>query len=88
MIGCMPNRDASRIVLYERAGCHLCEDVAVLLDAMLGPDRYTRVDIDTDDNLLVRYGHRIPVVTIDGAERLEVPISEPDVRAMLVRLDR
>jgi hypothetical protein len=88
MIGRMPNRDEHEIVLYERAGCHLCEDAATLLDEMLGADRYMRVDIDADDDLLVRYGHRIPVVTVDGAERLEVPITAPDVRAMLTRLER
>jgi hypothetical protein len=87
MIGRMPNRGEHRIVLYERAGCHLCEEAAVLLDEMLGADRYDRVDIDTDDDLLVRYGHRIPVVTVDGVERLEVPITGPDVRALVVRLD-
>ena len=88
MIGRMPNRHEHQIVLYERAGCHLCEDAALLLDEMLGADRYTRVDIDTDDDLLVRYGHRIPVVTVDGVERLEVPITASDVRATLTRLDR
>jgi hypothetical protein len=87
MIGRMPNRGEHRIVLYERAGCHLCEEAAVLFDEMLGADRYDRVDIDTDDDLLVRYGHRIPVVTVDGVERLEVPITGPDVRALVVRLD-
>jgi hypothetical protein len=87
MIGRMPNRGEHRIVLYERAGCHLCEEAAVLLDEMLGADRYDRVDIDTDDDLLVRYGHRIPVVTVDGVERLEVPITGPDVRALVARLD-
>jgi hypothetical protein len=87
MIGRMPNRGEHRIVLYERAGCHLCEEAAVLLDEMLGADRYDRVDIDTDGDLLVRYGHRIPVVTVDGVERLEVPITGPDVRALVARLD-
>ena len=88
MIGRMPNRDERRIVLYERAGCHLCEDAAVLLDEMLGADRYDRVDIDTDDDLLARYGHRIPVVTVDGAERLEAPIAGPDIHALVASLDR
>ena len=80
MIRAMPT---GRIVLYERDGCHLCEDARVLLDAMLGPDRYERVDIEADDDLLVRYGHRIPVVSLDGVDRLEAPISGPDLRALL-----
>jgi glutaredoxin len=72
------------VTLYTRAGCHLCEEVAVLLDRMLGADRYAAVDIDADDDLLVRYGHRVPVIAVDGRDRLEAPITSPDV-ASLVR---
>lgn len=75
-----------RVVLYERDGCHLCGEARVLLDAMLGPDRYERLDIEADDDLLVRYGHRIPVVTVDGVDRLEAPITGPDVGALAAEL--
>jgi len=71
------------VVLYERAGCHLCDEVRVLLDGMLGEGGYQRVDIDTDDALIVRYGFRVPVVSVDGADRLEAPMTESDVRALL-----
>ena len=77
----------SRMTLYERPGCHLCEEAAELLDAMIGPDRYERVDIEADDDLLVRYGHRIPVVTLAGVERLELVITAPDVRALVDELE-
>jgi hypothetical protein len=76
-----------QVVLYERAGCHLCEDAAALLDAMIGSDRYQHVDIEADDDLLVRYGHRIPVVSVDGVERLELLITAPDVRELAASLD-
>ena len=82
MIAPMPNRTDGRVVLYERPGCHLCEDAAVLLDDMLGPAGYARTNIETDDDLLVRYGHRIPVVALDGTDRLELTITAPDVRAL------
>ena len=72
-----------RVILYEREGCHLCEEARELLDAMLGPDRYARIDIETDDDLILRYGFRIPVVALDGEDRLEAPISGPDLRALL-----
>ncbi len=80
----MPNR----VILFERPGCHLCEDAAGLLEARLGMDRYDRVDINTDDDLLVRYGHRIPVITVDGVERLELLITAPDLDALVDSLDR
>jgi glutaredoxin len=85
MIGRMPNL-ATRVVLYERDGCHLCEAARVLLDDMLGPDRYQRVDIDADDALLVRYGHRVPVIAVNGVDRLELLISGPEVRALAAEL--
>jgi hypothetical protein len=70
-------------MLYARPGCHLCEAVGVSLDEMLGPGRYDTVDIETDDDLLLRYGHRIPVVAVDGVDRLEAPIDGPDLRALV-----
>jgi hypothetical protein len=74
-----------RPILYVRSGCHLCEDASVLLDDMLGPDGWEAVDIEQDDDLLVRYGHRIPVLAIDGEDRLELVITAPDVEAALGR---
>jgi glutaredoxin len=74
---------SQRVVLYERTDCHLCEEAHVLLDEMLGPDRYERVDVDSDDALVLRYGFRVPVVAIDGHDRLEAPITTPDVRSLV-----
>lgn len=78
----------SRLVLYERVGCHLCEETALELDRLIGPDGYAHVDIEADDDLLLRYGHRIPVIAVDGEDRLEVPITVPDLRELLDIRDR
>jgi hypothetical protein len=75
-----------RLVLYERAECHLCAEARLVLDALIGPDRYERVDIDVSDELVVRYGFRVPVVAVDGIDRLEAPISEPDLRMLIAEL--
>ena len=80
MIPAMP-----RPVLFVREGCHLCEEAGVLLDDLLGSDGWDAVDIGTDDDLLVRYAHRIPVLAIDGEERLELMITRPDLEAVLGR---
>jgi hypothetical protein len=81
----MPNPGEPRIVLYVRDGCHLCEDAAVLLDDMIVPDNYAAIDIETDDDLLLRYGHRIPVLNVDGQDRLDLIFTAPDVRQALGR---
>jgi len=78
MIAAMP-----RPVLYVREGCHLCEDAGVLLDEMLGTDGWEAIDIAFDDDLLVRYAHRIPVLAIDGEDRLELVITRPDLAEVL-----
>jgi hypothetical protein len=75
-----------RVTLYERDGCHLCDETRVLLDEMLGTDGYARVDIEADDGLVLRYGFRIPVIALDGLDRLEAPITDPDLRALLAEL--
>jgi Glutaredoxin-like domain (DUF836) len=72
-----------RPTLYVRHGCHLCEEAGVLLDDMVGTDGWDAVDIETDDELMVRYAHRIPVLVVDGEERAELMISRMDVEAAL-----
>jgi glutaredoxin len=72
-----------RVTLYKRDACHLCEEARALLDAMLGVEGYRRVDIDADNELVLRYGFRVPVLAVDGIDRLEAPITGPDLRAVL-----
>ena len=71
-----------RVVLYERDGCHLCDEARVWLDEMLGPDRYERVDVDASDELVLRYGFRVPVVAVDGVDRLEAPMTTDDIGSL------
>jgi glutaredoxin len=73
----------ARVTLFERTDCHLCEEARILLDEIIGPDRYDRVDIDLSDDLVMRYGFRVPVLAIDGKDRLEAPITAPDLRDVL-----
>jgi hypothetical protein len=75
-----------RVILYERVGCHLCEEARELLDEMIGMRRYARVDIDGDDDLVLRYGFRIPVIALDRVDRLEAPITRDEVRALATEL--
>ena len=74
-----------RPTLYVRDGCHLCDEAALLLDDMLGTEGWDAVEVDTDDDLLVRYAHRIPVLVVEGEERLDLIITRPDLEAVLDR---
>jgi len=72
----------SDVLLYTRAGCHLCDDAQqLLIEHGLRP---TLVDIDTSPELAARYGLIVPVVVIDGRERFRGRI-EPRLLARLVR---
>jgi glutaredoxin-like protein DUF836 len=76
------------VTLYAKAGCHLCDEArAYLEDALadLSQDRLDlrETDIRTDPVLFERYRYRIPVITVDGVERLEGRISDDAVRELL-----
>lgn len=62
-----PDADA-RVVLLERAGCHLCDEARarVLAEARAAGCEVCRVDVDTDDALQAAWGEQVPVVILDG----------------------
>lgn len=72
------------VTLYTRVGCHLCEAAEEVLRAERAatPFALDLVDVDRDDELVRRYGVRVPVVTIDGEEvfEYEVPVDLLRVR--------
>ncbi len=59
---------SERVVLYSRAGCHLCIDAREIVAdvcAQVG-EPWIEVDIDGDPALKARYTDEVPVVTVDG----------------------
>jgi hypothetical protein len=71
--------------LFSRPGCHLC-DVArevILAERVRTPFAFEDVNIDGDDELELRFGIRIPVVTIDGEERFEIEVDRQEFAAAL-----
>jgi predicted thioredoxin/glutaredoxin len=57
-----------RLVMYSRAGCALCDEMLSELNelpAMRGR-RVDVLDVDTDRAARVRYGHKVPVLLLDG----------------------
>ncbi len=74
------------LVLYGRAGCHLCDDAREVLERIGHP--FTEVDIESDPALHARYLERIPVIAHDGEELYDFFVDEADLRARLGRVER
>ena len=61
---------AHRLTVYERAGCHLCDDMVATLaewQAELGFE-IERVDVDSSPDLAARYGAKVPVLVRGSSE--------------------
>jgi hypothetical protein len=59
---------APGLVLYVREGCHLCEQFLMDLSLEIGPalERLAIVNVDDDPDLAIRYGLRVPVLTMNA----------------------
>jgi glutaredoxin len=80
---------ALAVTLYERAGCHLCEETHRAL-RRIGLDRpldIERVDIAADAVLERRYVIRIPVVRVGEAELDAAGLSDRELAVWLRTLD-
>jgi len=73
----------TRVVLYTRAGCHLCDEArATILELQVAvPFVLEEIDIEGSDQLVRDYGVRIPVVTVDGQELFEYTVDATALRA-------
>jgi glutaredoxin len=81
--------NATRVVLYGRPDCHLCDDARAALERVRAerPFELVEVDIESDDDLLRRYLERIPVVEVAGEELFEFFVDEAELRRRLAIVD-
>lgn len=71
------------LALYTTGGCHLCEQAAALLRAVMDAP-FRLVEIADDDDLLERYGVRIPVVRrLDTGAELDWPFDAAAIERLL-----
>ncbi|HEV2771707.1 MAG TPA: glutaredoxin family protein [Thermoleophilaceae bacterium] len=78
----------TRVTLYGRPGCHLCEEAQAAVAAARSRREFAleEVDISLDPLLARRYGERIPVVAIDGEEVLELRFGAEELVRLLDRV--
>jgi len=74
-----------RVVLYGRAGCHLCDLARSTIVSVREryPFDFDEIDVDTDDASLRDYGYRVPVVAIDGEDTFEIEVPAEALAAIV-----
>ncbi len=75
------------VKLYTRPGCHLCEEVKKEMRAAGCDELYVleEINIESDPELLNRYGKEIPVVTINGIKAFKYRLNASEFRRRLQR---
>jgi len=73
-----------RVIFHTRSGCHLCESAERLLrqyaDYLPPPHQ---INVETDQDLMTRFGTIVPVVEIDGKLRFRGGINEFLLRRLI-----
>jgi glutaredoxin len=75
-----------RVTLYARPDCHLCDEARAALERLRagGLDfEIDEVDIETEDELHVRFLERIPVVEVEGEIVSELWLDADGLRTRL-----
>jgi glutaredoxin len=77
----------SRVTMYGKPGCHLCDEAREVIRAVCaetGVD-WTEVDITQDDQLFTQYGEQIPVTFVDGKQHDFWRVDPARLRKALMR---
>ncbi len=76
-----------KLELLTRPGCHLCEEMAAVLDAVLPGEglAYATVDVDSRPELRARFGDVVPVLLRDGRPVAKVKLDERRLRRIIAR---
>lgn len=79
----------TEVILYGKAGCHLCEEARAEIDAVRARRDFdlTEVDVSLDPVLHARYGERIPVVVVAGEEAFEFHVDAAELERVLDTVD-
>jgi len=72
------------VILYTRAGCHLCDQVKLDLESLQNehPHQLVEIDVDANPDLQKAYGFEVPVVEI-GPYKLKAPFGRQELQLTL-----
>ena len=92
-MGAVDGTTTARVVLYGRAGCHLCDEARALVARVCAETGATWAEVDVDvpgpDGSLPadELGELVPVVDVDGVRRGYWRIDEARLRRALATGD-
>lgn len=75
----------TRVTLYGKAGCCLCDDARAVIAGVRERRPFTleEVDVSLDPVLHARYGERIPVVAVNGEDAFELGLDATELEGLL-----
>jgi hypothetical protein len=75
------------VVVYERAGCCLCEKMLAVVEQLSAEFRLDvqQVDISQDAGLEERFGHEIPVLFVAGRKAFKYRVTAAELRRRFER---
>jgi hypothetical protein len=85
----MPAETASVVLtVYGRSGCHLCDEMLAAVEALQAVRTFAveLVDVDSDAELVRRYGERVPVLAHGSRELCHYRLETPAVTAYLSQI--
>lgn len=77
----------TRLTLLTREGCHLCDEMARLLDEVLPGlgGEWVALDVDSDPRLAARWGEVVPVLLRDGKAVAKVRLERRQLERIVRR---
>ena len=72
-----------QFIMYFQPECHLCDEAEVFLLQAGLEEKYTKIDIESDLELLKQYGIYVPVLKRDDNQELFWPFDVEGIRAFL-----
>jgi hypothetical protein len=72
------------LVVISRHDCGLCEDMEAAVRAVAGPGvSYLRLDVDSDPDLVERFGEQVPVLLVNGRKAFKYRVGERELRSRI-----
>jgi hypothetical protein len=74
-----------RLTLITRQDCHLCEEMAAVIEEVTAsiPAQLEQLDVDAEANLLALYSDEVPVLLINGRKAFKYRVTATELSRRL-----